>query len=89
MEYPSRCATDSSAAETLQSNTNFRNITHFDIWQKLSNVRFYLFDHPFCIVRTRRLLLQAVEDQVVPEARANRLKSPLYNPTDQIFENPQ
>ena len=36
---------------------------------------FYLFDHPFCIVRARRLLLQAVEDQVVPEERANKSKS--------------
>ena len=88
MEYPSRCATDSSAAETLQSNTNFRNInylTYFDIWQNLSTVRFYLFDHPFCIVRARRLFLQAVEDQVVPEERENKSKSFINHPADQMI----
>ena len=43
---------------------------------------FYLFDHPFCIVRARRLLLQAVEDQVVPEERANKSNSLIYHPAD-------
>ena len=43
---------------------------------------FYLFDHPLCIVRARRLFLQAVEDQVVPKERANKSNSLIYHPAD-------
>ena len=46
---------------------------------------FYLFDHPLCIVRARRLFLQAVEDQVVPEERENKSKSFINHPADQMI----